>query len=124
MRLPRRHDVFWTRLRLGYARMADWTLKVRRRGTGECTGCVPPQRETLQHVLFFCDAYRAERHQMWLDTKIPVEERTMRNLLSDRQDAHSPRPIRLNAILQYLNAIDKREEVILPPVPLLELKQN
>jgi ribonuclease HI len=124
MRLPRRHDVFWTRLRLGYARMADWTLKVRRRGTGDCTGCVPPQRETLQHVLFFCDAYRAERHQMWLDTKIPVEERTMRNLLSDSQDAHSPRPIRLNAILQYLNAINKREEVILPPVPLLEIKHT
>ncbi len=61
---------------------------------------------------------------MWLDTKIPEEDRTLRNLLSDRPDTHSTRSIRLNAILNYLNAIDKREEVILPPVPLLEIKQN
>src|SRR5271170_5875753 len=70
LKLTRREDVLWNRLRLGTARLAQWRKTVLREGDGMCDGCrrsdgVGVVGETLRHCLLRCPAWDAQRERMW-----------------------------------------------------------
>ena len=48
-----------------------------------CRGC-DERRETLDHVLLECQAFKGERERYWTDEALPL---TMRGVLSDTANA-------------------------------------
>jgi ribonuclease HI len=114
LRLSRKDDVLWHRLRLGVARLAQWRSRVLREESELCDEC-GREPETVRHVLEGCEGWDTERDEMWSELGYEAGDwrRNLKVLLAHEHKGGLKTLPRVRAIRRFLDKIGRREWFIL-----------
>jgi len=113
VRLDRRDDVLWTRMRLGTARLAQWRNRVLGESDPRCPDC-HREPETLRHLLLECPVWAQAREKLWTDAGLGASARqTLSQLLAWDIKSATLLSIRIGAIRHFLAETRRREFLIM-----------
>jgi hypothetical protein len=89
-------------LRTGHIPLNKYLHRIKRSETDKCPSCTQEsgqhRKETIQHLLFECPAYRAQRHQ--LETKLGRNARDLNSIFHNKEHT--------KALLQYISQTGHR----------------